>query len=227
MALRGKQRRQLSANRLVLEGDLAASRKPWSDAVGVYRQGLKASQAPQLVVKLHGALVASGNKAEADKTASSWLQDHPKDSVFRFYLAEYASAQRDYASAAKQYQALLQIQPENALALNNLAWVSGQLKDPKAIEYAERANSLASNQPAMMDTLAMLLAESGNTDRALQLLNRALSIAPQAADIRLNLARVLIQVGKKSDAKAALDEIAKLGTSYPRQTEVEELRKAL
>ena len=79
----------------------------------------------------------------------------------------------------------------------------------------------------MMDTLAMLLAESGNTDRALQLLNRALSIAPQAADIRLNLARVLIQVGKKSDAKAALDEIAKLGTSYPRQTEVEELRKAL
>ncbi len=222
-----QKRRPQSADGFVLEGDIAASRKAWSDAVGVYRQGLKASQAPQLVVKLHGALVASGNKAEADKTASSWLQDHPKDSVFRFYLAEYASAQRDYASAAKQYQALLQIQPENALALNNLAWVSGQLKDPKAIEYAERANSLASNQPAMMDTLAMLLAESGNTDRALQLLNRALSIAPQAADIRLNLARVLIQVGKKSDAKAALDEIAKLGTSYPRQTEVEELRKAL
>jgi predicted Zn-dependent protease len=47
--------------------------------------------------------------------------------------------------------------------LNNLAWVAGQMKDPKAIEYAEKANKLAPNQPALMDTLAVLLMDKGDT----------------------------------------------------------------
>jgi Flp pilus assembly protein TadD len=70
-------------------------------------------------------------------------------------------ARKDYAGAARQYRILLEAQPENPTVLNNMAWVAGQLKDPKAVEYAEKANKLAPDQPALLDTLAVLLVGQG------------------------------------------------------------------
>ena len=43
--------------------------------------------------------------------------------------------------------------PDNPLVLNNLAWVAHELKQPNALEYAERANEMAPDNPAIMDTL--------------------------------------------------------------------------
>ena len=78
-----------------------------------------------------------------------------------------------------------------------------------------------------MDTLAMLLASKGETSRAIELLRKAMVIAPQAASIQLNLAKILIAAGKKDDARKELDALAKLGEKFPSQTEVSQLLKAL
>jgi cytochrome c-type biogenesis protein CcmH/NrfG len=48
----------------------------------------------------------SGNAAEADSFAQTWLKDHPKDARFRLYLAEGATARKDFAAAAKLYRGL-------------------------------------------------------------------------------------------------------------------------
>jgi predicted Zn-dependent protease len=138
-----------------------------------------------------------------------------------------ATAKKDYATAAQYYRKVVDDQPNNVLALNNLAWVAGQLKDPKALEYAELANKLTPNQPAIMDTLGTLLVERGDTARGLELLHKASELAPQAGSIRLNLAKGLIKVGKKEAAKKELDELAKLGEKFPDQGEVEKLKQAL
>ena len=79
--------------------------------------------------------------------ASAWLHDHPADDAFRFALAEEATQRKDYATAIRYYQQALQNAPDNAVLLNNLAWVAGQAKDPHALEYAERANKIAPDQP--------------------------------------------------------------------------------
>jgi predicted Zn-dependent protease len=138
-------------------------------------------------------------------------------------MAETASARKDYPGAAKQYRLVLEAQPENPAVLNNLAWVAGQIKDPKAIEYAEKANKLAPNQPALMDTLAVLLVEKGDSARALDLFKKALELAPQASAIRLNYAKALIKSGKKSEARKELDQLATLGDKFPAQAEVAQL----
>jgi len=143
------------------------------------------------------------------------------------YLGDLATARKDYPVADQYYRSVVEQQPENALALNNLAWVSGQMKSPKALEYAEKANKLAPNQPALMDTLAMLMADKGDTAGAITLLRKALEISPQAAPLRLNLARVLISAGRKDEARAELDTLAKLGDKYPAQAEVTRLQKSL
>lgn len=211
----------------ILEGDVGVARKSWSDAATAYRSGLKQAPTAELALKLHSVLLAGGNGAEAGKFEGTWLKDHPKDIVFRIYLGDSASKRKDYDKAASYYQAALDIQPNNAVALNNLAWVTGLQKGAKAIEYAERANKLAPNQPPFMDTLAMLLAEKGDTGRALELLKKAVELAPQAAVIRLNYARVLIKSGNKADGRKELEELAKLGDKFPAQGEVTQLLKTL
>lgn len=210
-----------------LEGDIVALRKAWPDAVNAYRAALKRTPSTEVAAKLQTALLAGGKAAEADKFATGWLAEHPKDARFRLHLANQASARKEYAVAAKHYQVLLQAQPDNALVLNNLAWALGQVKDPKALEHAEKANKLAPNQPAIMDTLAVLLADAGQTARALELLQQAVAKAPQANAIKLNLAKVQIKAGKTAEARKTLDELAKLGAKFPAQAEVAALQKGL
>lgn len=212
----------------IFEGDAYAATKAWADAATAFRNGLKAVPGTsELAVRLNVVLVSAGSTAEADKFAETWLKDHPKDARFRLYVAEVATARKDYAAAAKHYRILIDAQPDNAAVLNNLAWVAGQLKDPKAIEYAEKANKLAPDQPAVMDTLGVMLVDKGNTARGLELLKKALGLTPQASQIRLNYAKALIKAGQKSEARAELDQLAKLGDKFPAQAEVAALLKGL
>ncbi len=211
----------------IFEGDAHASKKAWVEAAGAYRAGLKEAATVDLAIKLHTVLLADGSSAEADKFAETWLKEHAKDARFRLHLAEMASTRKDYAGASKHYRILLDAQPDNPALLNNLAWVAGQLKDPKAIEYAEKANKLAPDQPALMDTLGVLLVDKGDTARGLELLKKAVALAPQASQVRLNYARALIKAGKNSDARGELDQLAKLGDKFPAQAEVAQLLKGL
>ncbi|MGZ5171899.1 MAG: tetratricopeptide repeat protein, partial [Burkholderiales bacterium] len=208
------------------EGDIHASQKKWSEAAAAYRTGLEQTGTSALAIRLYSAL-SSSSASEGDRFAATWLKDHPKDGAFRLYLAEVATAKKDYATAAQHYRKLLDAQPNNAAMMNNLAWTEGQLKDPKAIEHAENANKLAPNQPAIMDTLGMLLLAKGDTSRALDFLQKATASAPQAPAIRLNLAKALIKAGQKDAAKKELDELTKLGDKFSGQAEVAQLKQQL
>lgn len=211
----------------LLEGDIYIAQKAWGQAAGAYRAGLKVAESTELAERLHVVLMADGKAAEAGQFADGWIKGHPKDSGFRFFLADSANKRQDYAAAVAQYRSLLGAQPNNPAILNNLAWSLGRMRDPKAIEYAEQANKLAPNQPAIMDTLGVLLVEQGNVERGLDLLGKAVALAPQAADVRLNLAKGLIKAGRKPAAKAELETLAKLGDKFPAQAEVSGLLKGL
>lgn len=211
----------------LFESDIHATTKSWPDAIKVLQAGLKQVPAPQLATRLHSVLIAANTPTEAEKFSANWQKEHPKDASFRMYLGDFAAAQKRYGDAISQYQGALQIQPDNALILNNLAWAAGQAHSPKALEYAEKANALAPKQPAFMDTLAMLLAEKGNTAKAIDLLREAMSLAPQAAAIQLNLAKTLIAAGRKDEARKELDALAKLGDGFSGQAEVAHLKQDL
>ena len=211
----------------LLEGDVHASQKAWPAASTSYRSGLKLVPGTELAARLHGSLLAGGNKVEAERFSSLWVKDHPRDYGFQLHLGESAIARNDLDAAARQFQSLLAVMPENPVVLNNLAWISGRLKAPGAIEYAEKANKLVPNQPAFMDTLGVLLIDKGDTARALELLAKAAELAPQAPAIRLNYARALIKAGKKAEARRLLEDLAALGDKFPARAEIEKLAQEL
>jgi len=212
----------------LLEGDIHAARKSLPEAITAYRGGLKkVPAAGDLAARLHAALRTSNQAGEAESFAAGWLKQQPKDVVLRLYLGEQAVANKDYDKASTLYRTVIELQPNNAVALNNLAWVTGQLKGAKALEYAERANRVAPNQPAFIDTWAVLLSEKGEHARARELFEHALKLQPQAAPIRLNLAKALIKAGDKAAARKELETLSQLGDKYAAQAEVASLLKGL
>ena len=209
------------------EGEVAATQKKWDQALEAYRLGLKLGPTPELATKTHFALGSAGKAADADAFATTWLKDHPKDLEFRLYLGDQANARADYAAAEKAYANVVQIQPGNAAALNNLAWVNGQLGRDEAVAYAEKAVALDQNQPTYMDTLAMLLYAKGDYAKALEWQNKAVAMQPQVGLFRLNLAKIHIKSGKKDLARKELETLAKLGNRLHEQAEVASLLKSL
>jgi thioredoxin-like negative regulator of GroEL len=61
----------------------------------------------------------------------------------------------------------------------------------------------------VIDTLALVLLEKGDTQRAVELLKQATSLAPKAADIRLHYVQALAKSGDKAAAKSAADTLTK------------------
>ncbi len=209
------------------EGDIQAAQKDWVSAIAAYRTGLRIAESPRLAAKLHAITTQSGKVGDADRFATEWMKLHPKDTEFRVYLGDAALARKDYATAETHYQLLVEAAPENAVALNNLAWVSQQLKRGNAIAYAEKANKLAPNQPIFMDTWAMLLSANGEHAKAIELQTKALNAQPTSASFRLNLAKIYLAAGKRTQAKTELDLLAKLGEKHPSYAEVVTLMKSL
>lgn len=209
------------------EGDVKGSQKDWDAAAAAYRAGLKIAEGTDLAIKLHAATLAANKGVDADRFAANWVKTHPKDTQFRFYLGAEAMGRKDYVAAETLFLDLVREQPENAAALNNLAWVSQQLHRANAIEYAEKANRLAPNQPALMDTWAMLLSEKGQHAKAIELQIKASQALPANASFKLNLAKIYLAAGEKAKARVELDALAKTGGKPAIQDEVAALLKQL
>ena len=211
-----------------MEGDLHATTKAWDKAAQAYRAGLaQAPDSTDLAVRLHNALTSMGAKDEAARWSANWLRTHPKDPTFALYLGDRALASQDLQGALQQFARVTEMQPNNAAAFNNLAWVKGRLKQPGALADAEKANTLMPGQAAFMDTWAMLLSEAGQHEKAIDLQKKAVQLQPTAAAIKLNLAKIYLQAGQKDAARPLLDELKALGDAFNNQAEVAQLRSAL
>ncbi len=211
-----------------LEGDILLSQRQLTEAERLYRQALQlAPRASAVAVKLHSVLLAAGKKADANALGKKWIAENPEDPMMRVYLGERELAARNYKAAAEHFHFAIEIDGNNASALNNLAWVSGQLDDPKAIGYAERAVKLAPNNASVIDTYGMLLLKKGETDKALLVMERARNLAPARNDLRLNYARVLIKAGKKDEARKELVALQAAKENFSGKEEVAGLLKGL
>jgi putative PEP-CTERM system TPR-repeat lipoprotein len=208
-----------------LEGDIELQRRNWDNAITAYRTGLQKAPASEAAVKLHNGLVAAGRKDEAERFAATWQQEHASDAAFRFYLGDRALGANDWAQAEARYREVLRVQPENAMALNNVAWLLMKQNKPGALPLAEKATTIAPNQPALLDTLALALAADNQLPRALDLQKKTLERAPDNPSLRLTMARLYLQAGDKAQARTELESLAKLGKSFREQAEVTELLK--
>lgn len=222
-----QQQRPKSPAGYVMEGDVHSFNKAFGAAAQAYRNGLKQQPSAELAIKLHTALTLDGKGAEAERAASEWIKANPKDAAVSQYLGDRALAAKRAVEARAHYERVVALQPRNPVALNNLAWLLGQAKQPQAVEMAERAVAAAPNEPAFQDTLAVVLSDRGEHEKALEIQKKVVAQRPAVPIFKLNLAKIMIKAGDKSGAKSLLDELAAMGDKFGQQAEVAELRKGL
>ncbi len=215
------------ATGFAIEGEARALQKQWPEAAVAYREALARQPVPMLAVRRYGALQNAGKASEATAMADKWFKDHPKDATLRAAIALQDLAKKDYAKAVRQYEAALEIEPNNALFLNNIAWMLNELGDPKAQKYAERAYTLSPTTPSVLDTLGWILVQHGDAGKGVDLLKAAASAAPDQNEIRLHLAKALLKTGDKARAKNELEALAKLEGASPSRDEAQKILKDL
>jgi putative PEP-CTERM system TPR-repeat lipoprotein len=215
------------ATGFVLEGEIEASRKGWDAATAAYRAALQRGKSPEVAARLFATLTSGGKAAEAERFAVEWAKDNPKDAAFQYFLADLSLAQNDLARAEARYRAVLAIQPENALALNNVAWLMAKKGQPGAVAMAEKANSLLPERAPLLDTLAIALEAENQLPKAIETQKRAIALDPRDNNLTLRLAKLYIKSGDKSRARAELEALAKQGEKFEAQAEVATLLKTL
>jgi tetratricopeptide (TPR) repeat protein len=209
-----------------MEGDVELRRKNWDAAAAALRKAVARPQAGDAPQRLHAVLMMGKKTAEAEAFAQDWRKKHPEDMAFVLHLGDQSLASGKPADAEALYQQVIDKQPTNVLALNNLAYVLAMQKKPGAVALAERALQRAPKSAPMMDTLALALATEQQLPRALDVQKQAVAAAPDNQGFRLQLARLMVQAGDKANARSELSALAALGDKFARQAEVAELIQA-
>lgn len=209
----------------ILQGEIEAEQKQWNAAAGSFRKALATPHPAQAPARLHAMLMQDSKPADAARFAEEWSRGHPKDGIFLRYLADAAAAQGDLPTAAARYRQLLQVQPDDAVALNNLAGVLIRQNKPGAVALAERALAAAPGRAALMDTLALALASEGQHAKAIALQKDVVAKAPGVPVYRLTLAKIYLLSGDKALARSELDALLEPGTVFPQRAEAADLLK--
>lgn len=136
------------------------------------------------------AMARQADLAEAQVLAADWTTAQPENPLAWQTRADIALTQGNESRASSHYREVLSIQPGNVLALNNLAWTLRDVDPEQAVALAQRANELAPDNAAILDTYGWVLHLAGQHQLALDTLNKALELDPGNPEIEEHLARV-------------------------------------
>lgn len=227
LAAEAQRRQPRAPNGYKLEGDLLWAQQRHAAALAAWERAFALQPTGALLVQMHTALTRLGRTGEADARAALWFGQHPDDVPTRLYYASSKLVRREHQAAIGHLEAVLVAEPNNVVALNDLAWACQQTGDPRALSYAERAYALAPASPTIMDTLGWILFDTGKLARALPLLQKATALAPQANEIRFHLGMVLARAGDKRGARRELEKVLASPHQFARRQEVAALLASL
>ena len=111
------------------------------------------------------------------------------------------------------YQQILALQPDNVIAINNLAWImcEDQGKFQQALELTERGLKISPNYIDLIDTRGVAYYRLGEFNKAIQDFTDCLKLypgtAPSGTATRFHLARAFAALGEKNKAIEHLKQV--------------------
>lgn len=199
-----------------------------TEAAELAEQVFKAVPTTQTLLELAAYQKVAGNNAGAHTLLQQWVVDHPADTAARLAVASELQTENQVAAAVTEYQTVIEQDPDNVIALNNLAW-NLRLEDPiRSLEYIRRAASLAPERAEVLDTLAVIEYLNGDYERAQRNINRALAHMPDNGSMLYHSAMIQAKLGHDNKAVAILKRLIKESVEeFPERAEAEQLLKDL
>ena len=140
----------------------------------------------------------------------------------KMLAASLALHNRDNSAAIKRYQDVIQQQPKNVAALNNLAWLMRDTDPDTALDYAKRAATL-SRHPQILDTYGIVLLSNNKPQLAVKVLRIAVAGNGDNVEIQYHLATALVASGNPGEARALLQTILTGDTPFDSRPQAQAL----
>ncbi|HEX4228973.1 MAG TPA: tetratricopeptide repeat protein [Bryobacteraceae bacterium] len=140
----------------------------------------------------------------------------------RGMLLEFLGRQKE---ASDMYNRVLGVDPQNTLALNNLAFLGAETGDnlDRAMTLAEQAKKRAPNSPDVSDTLGYVYYKKNLNSEAIRIFRQLVEEKPQNSTFRYHLALALLKQGDKQEAKAEAEKALQMSSVPQEQNKIRTL----
>ncbi len=187
------------------------------EAIELCQKAAQSDNSARPAMTLAGVLVAGKSTADdfqlAEATLAKAVTDHKDDANLLSAVANVRVIQQRIDDAAGLYRQVLTLKPMNVAALNNLATILAEAKQPaqrqEALKHIERAIQIVGPQPGLLDTKGMILVFEGKPEEAVPLLQEATTGAGSDPRFYFHLAVAYDQAGEAEKARAALSTARK------------------
>ncbi|HET8774450.1 MAG TPA: tetratricopeptide repeat protein, partial [Thermoanaerobaculia bacterium] len=130
--------------------------------------------------------------------------------------------------AVAQFRRALELDPNNAPAVQNLGIAALRLDDVVTAErYLTRALAMNPRLPLALNTMGVIFARKADFPRAIESWNKAVDLDARQYDALFNIGLVAFRTGNRAEARRALERFVRTAppARYPR--EIADARKAL
>lgn len=162
-----------------------------------------------------------GRLGDAVALYTAELAKRPADEVLRFALAVALDRSGAWAKAVEEMKVLVQANPQNAPALNFIAYTladrGGDLDE--AERYMKLALAVRPDSPAYLDSMGWVLHKKGDTAGALDYLERAVAGSPDEPTLLEHLGEASLKAGRKGRAAEVFRRALELLKDSPESAE--------
>jgi tetratricopeptide (TPR) repeat protein len=201
-----------------LLAQLQIQERDFDQAAVTARKAIQLNPGDGEAVRLYAQIaVQRGQTANAVSAWEQWSNAHPGDAGALAVLGTLEESRGEMDKAEAYYRKSLQIQPQQPIAANNLAYrmlLNGQMVDV-ALTLAQTARQGMPDSPNTADTLAWAYYFKGTYGFARDLLEDAVKTDPNSATMQYHLGMVYSKLSDKGSAVVHLKKAVSLAPDSP------------
>ena len=155
-----------------------------------------------------------GKYDQAISALESWRESNPQQLTVLRELANLYAVTGRADEKISTLSLIVQLDPNDSAASNNLAWALRDRDPERALRYANRAHELNSESTEIRDTLAVVLAKNGQYDSAIAQVNDMIDATETPTRQLLRRAEIYLMAGKTEEAHTDLTAVDPAKVSF-------------
>ena len=155
--------------------------------------------------------------SEAERQFQAMVERNPTSVATNTMLGMLFDMRGKLEDAERQYEKTLALDPEAAVAANNLAYRLAEAERDldRALQLAQTAQRRLPNEPNVADTLGWIYYRKGMTSAAIREFERSIEINPKDPLSRYHLGLAYNQAGQIEKARRTLTEALEMNANFP------------
>ncbi len=175
------------------------------EAEGLLAKAVNEKPAAEIFEALSGLYERGGRLGDAVSLLTQALRKRPKDEQLLYALGTVYERKGDTPRSLEKMRAVLEVNPENANAMNFIGYVLAETGQnfEEAEKLLLRALELKPENGSFLDSLGWVYFRRGETERAVETLQRANAVSPNEPTINEHLGDAWAKAARKKDAVEA------------------------